>query len=480
MVSFQSVKSLLRTSSFRQSSYIAFVCLLISLLSIILGNQLLEAVMRTHVRDMVLQGLRTERLKGHLVNTQAALTALQARNPIDSYKDHILIFNNKSEIVFGNIHFWDDQNLSLPRANRWLNVPYVDYHGRKSELLGLFVGLKDGGTYFKSYDLTPMKERARVIPLIAGVGLLLITLSILLSSLPFGLFNLHRIQGIRKTIADFVNGDHEVRVVVEQDLDEIDQLGLDINRELHRINFLMEEVRSVTSHIAHELQTPLTRLQGWLQNAADLVVGDGQDDLQKALKESEHIQVLFKAVMRVGEVESGRCAHNFSAVKATDLITDVCDYYQPLAKQNNSPLVIDTADECTLYGDRDLLFQALANLIDNALKYGPKNTPITLFCYQKEQWGYLGVADHGLGIPVEKMATAVERFKRLDTQGNVSGNGLGLTLTQAICSLHGTDLTLSDNNPGLCATLKCRLSEKKATSLRDLNSSMIDVIDNQY
>ncbi|MCI8211800.1 hypothetical protein AUC61_19895 [Pseudomonas sp. S25] len=461
MVNTDNLKLLLNTSNFRQATTIAFICLLVALASIILCNHLLEIVMRSHVREMILADVRSQQLNGRLQKTEQVLAALAYRDPFETRKDrHALLFDSNDNVVFGDASLLLQRHCKELCNNNWRHTQVIDAHGNESEILGLLVPLADGGHYFSAYDLHPMLERTRIIPLLTGAGLLLILLFILLTSLPFSMRNMYRINRIRHALALYAKGDHSVTVPHDEYGDEFDQLGSDVNLCLQRINRLMDEVRNVTSHIAHELRTPLTRLQSRLQNATEGVDGDIRAELLQAVKESERIQNLFRAVMRVGEVETGRCAHDFENIQAHELLIDVRDYYLPLAEELGCPLLIDTDSRCWLYGDRALLFQAMANLVDNALKYAPRGLPITLFASHHQDWSHLGVADCGPGIPAQMNDKAMERFQRLDTSGNVPGNGLGLTLSKAICDLHGGSLKLLDNNPGLRATIKIKARQE--------------------
>lgn len=449
------IAQLLNTSSFRQAATVAFICLLIALASIILSNHLLEIIMRNHVRDMILIDIRTQQMHGRLNDAQQVATALRYRHPLEIRKDrHSIVIDSTGQVLYGDGKLFPD-DCPAPCNTNWRHAERLDAQGNPSEMLGLVVQLPDGGQYFSAYDLRPMLERTRIIPLMAGAGLLIILLSILIISLPFSLRNLYRINRIRDVLARYASGDHGVMVPYDDRGDEFDHLGEAVNQSLQRINRLMDEVQNITSHIAHELRTPLTRLQNRLLNAADMLEGEPREELLRAVQDSERIQNLFRAVMRVAEVETGRCAHQFSTLSARQLLEDISDYYLPLAEERASTLLIEDRG-LQLYGDQALLFQALANLIDNALKYAPAGQPILLSAQVQGTWLCLSVADSGPGIPSALNHKATERFQRLDTSGAIPGNGLGLTLTKAIAELHGGELLLEDNNPGLRAVLRLK------------------------
>ncbi|MCS3514922.1 MULTISPECIES: sensor histidine kinase [Pseudomonas] len=451
----RNLKLLLNTSNFRQATTIAFICLLVALASIILSNQLLVVVMRSHVRDMILTDVRTQQYHGRLSDAREAARNLLNGQALEVRKDrHSIVFDEAGNALFGDARLLPKMDCPAPCNTNWRHGTLRTAKGREADILGLLMPLPGGGQYFSAYDLRPMLERTRMIPLIAGAGLLVILLSIVLISLPFSMRNLYRINSIRDALARYAGGDHSVRVPYAQQGDEFDRLGLEINQGLLRINKLMDEVKNISTHIAHELRTPLTRLQSRLLSAVDMVDGQARVELLQAVQDSERIQNLFRAVMRVAEVETGRLAYQFETFPAHGLLADVVEYYLPLAEERCCPLLIQAPRDCWLYGDKALLFQAMANMIDNALKYAPAGLPITLKAYQNPEYCYLCVADLGPGIAAAQRTTAIERFQRLDTSGGTPGNGLGLTMIRAIAELHGGDLILEDNQPGLRAMIQ--------------------------
>lgn len=157
--------------------------------------------------------------------------------------------------------------------------------------------------------------------------------------------------------------------------------------------------------------------------------------------------------MRIGEIESGRCIHQFEQIEARRLLAEVNEYYQPLAEERGCRLLLEINAGIQLFGDRALLFQALANLVENALKYAAEGKEITLGVKLYQGWIALSVADRGPGIPPVQHEKALQRFQRLDTRPPQSGYGLGLSLVKAIADLHGGKLCLESANPGLTVYL---------------------------
>ncbi|WP_207281867.1 HAMP domain-containing sensor histidine kinase [Pseudomonas sp. FW300-N2F2] len=445
------IRHILETSNFQQAATIAFICLLVALLSVIGSGCVLEAVMRNHVRDVILADVRSVQLLTNNRDSVQVANILRQRDVYDRRSErHNLVVDAHGQVQFG------DERLLIvtqchdgPCLDNWRDYDMTGHDNRRKDILGLWVPLADGGRYFSASDLRPMLERTQVIPLMGGAGLFTVLIGSIVISLRFSLRNLYRIDRVRDTLKRFASGDHLACPPYNPQGDEIDRLGSEIHLGLARINRLMTEVKNVTSHIAHELRTPLTRLQNRLISTAEKVDGDIHAELMTAVGETERIHSLFRAVMRIGDVETGRCAHNFEVVDARALLEDLREYYLPLAEERLSPLVIHADKGLLLWGDRALLFQALANLVDNALKYAPRGSAVTLRAQSNGRLVFLSVADHGPGIAQDLRQDALERFRRLDTSGNVPGNGLGLTLVKAIADLHGGQLQLDDNLPGL-------------------------------
>ncbi|KAF1072020.1 MAG: Sensor histidine kinase CpxA [Pseudomonas citronellolis] len=441
----------LETSNIRQAATIAFLCLLVALLSVIASSQLLGSVMRSHVRDMILADVRAVKQMARQRSSEQVVGLLRQRDTYDLRAErYSLVVDAQNNALYGAKGL--ASVLACSKADcpdDWRHVLFTQSDGEPQELLGLLMHLDDGGRYLTAYNLRPMLDRTQIIPLLGGAGLFAVLLGSIAISLRYSLRSLNRIDRIRDALQRFASGDHRATPPHDPQGDEIDRLGTEINASLVRINRLMTEVRNVTSHIAHELRTPLTRLQNQLISAAEKVEGAMRDELMLAVDESKRIHSMFRAVMRIGEVESGRCNHAFTEVDAGELLQDLYDYYQPLAEERGSPMSIVLPRPLPLLGDRALLFQALANLADNALKYSPPGSAVELYARPRRLGVEIGVADHGPGIALEDRQRATERFIRLKSTSDIDGSGLGLSLVRAIAELHGASLQMADNAPGL-------------------------------
>jgi len=416
--------------------------------------------MKSHVRGMIFENIENQTLKTAFSSSTELAEKLKNENKIDSRKDHFtFIFDEDGSVLSDNSQYISDQHIAVLQHNNVNPPSIISLKNNDVELLGLLVPLADGGMYFNAYNIRPMIQQTRIIPLMTGAGLLAIQLMILLISLPFSLHNLYRVNHIIEALEQYAQGKHNTRVNYKNNGDEFGQLGQEINLVLGRTQRLMGEVRDITSHVAHELRTPLTRLQHKLIDISERVEGDKLTELEKAIKETEQIQVLFRSIMRLSEVETGQVSHQKNKINAYEILDEVYEYYQPLAENYDIQLVIEASKKHIFHADKILIFQAIANLLDNAIKYAPESKTITLSIDSSLGNTFIKVIDQGKGIPEESLQFVTQRFKRLSVKQDVFGHGLGLTLIRAIATLHNGELILSNVQPGLCACLKLNSNE---------------------
>lgn len=262
---------------------------------------------------------------------------------------------------------------------------------------------------------------------------------------------LARISGVADRV---VLGDLSTRVKLTGAGDEFDRLSGDINLMLDRISELMDGVRQVSNAIAHDLRTPLARLRGRLESA--LRDSDSPERFrataEAALQELDQVVRIFEALLRIAEIEAGHRRAAFAPVDAAALAADVAELYQPLAEQRGLALEAELAPaSCT--GDRTLVAQALANLVDNAIKYARPGGHVRVRSTTRDGSVELVVEDDGPGIPEGERDKVVRRFYRLEPSRGTPGSGLGLSLVVSVARLHGGRLELEDAGPGLRARL---------------------------
>jgi signal transduction histidine kinase len=263
---------------------------------------------------------------------------------------------------------------------------------------------------------------------------------------------LRRIAQIDEVIGEVMEGDLSKRIPLSGASDDIEDLAEKLNRMLDELSSLVEGVRRVSDSIAHDLRTPLARLKTHLEQLRRGHPDEGE--IEAAIEEADRLLAVFAAVLRIARIESGdRSRASFAPVDLTALIDDVAELYRPLIEENGARLSLHNAPGITVRADRDTLFQAVANLLDNALKHAP-GASIEISLGQRNGAAEIQVADTGAGIPLEERERVRERFYRLDRSRTTPGAGLGLSLVSAVAARHGGELRLEDNEPGLRAVLR--------------------------
>jgi signal transduction histidine kinase len=238
--------------------------------------------------------------------------------------------------------------------------------------------------------------------------------------------------------------------------DEFDQLARTINGMLDQIQLLIEGARNTSDAIAHDLRTPLTELRNRLES---IVLERPQmnvtiEEVQKAVGDTDRLIAVFNALLRLADIKSGVRRAGFRKVDLADVVADIAELYAPLAEENAITLALDAPHGLTVNGDPHLLSQALANLIDNAIKFTPRGGAIQLQLNQAGRGRVeIRVTDNGTGIPDDEKQLVTEKFHRGKGQEDTPGSGLGLNLVEAIVRLHAGVFVLSDNDPGLVASL---------------------------
>ncbi len=262
---------------------------------------------------------------------------------------------------------------------------------------------------------------------------------------------LRRIEAINQTSREIMDGDLSRRIPVGGSGDDFDQLAAGLNGMLARIETLMAGVRQVSDNIAHDLRTPLTRLRNKLELLrSDLGEGHPAGALaEETIADSEELLATFNALLRIARIESGGRRAAFAPLDLRPLAQDVAELYEPVAADKDQTLTLEAPEPAWVIGDRDLLFQALGNLVDNAVKYTPEGGRVTLAIARVPGSVVAEVADNGPGIPADLHGEVFRRFYRADHSRTTPGSGLGLSLVQAVVQLHGAAIELLDNRPGL-------------------------------
>jgi signal transduction histidine kinase len=452
---------LLRTTAFQLTLvylliFIVFAASLLGYFALNTRRLITEQI--TTTVDTEISGLREQYNQGG-IRRLVIVVDLRSRRPGSSL---YLVTTATGEGLAGNVGSLEPGVLDHPG---WLETNYRRLEapeGNDHRALVQVVQLPGGFRLLVGRDL---EERERLFGIIANAGQWSLALVIVLG-LAGGFFVsrrvLNRIEAMTGTAQTIMAGDLAGRLPVAGTGDELDRLAEHLNAMLERIEALMRGLKEVSDNIAHDLKTPLTRLRNRCEQAlrGSAGVADYRAALEATIAESDDLIRTFDALLMIARAESGQARDNMTEFDAAEIARDVGELYEPLADEKGIALTVDAPAAAPVRGNRELISQALANLIDNAIKYAGPNgklngapAEIVVKAGNDGERIALSVADRGPGIAEADRGRVVERFVRLEQSRSEPGSGLGLSLAAAVARLHGGELKLEDNHPGLRSTI---------------------------
>ena len=389
------------------------------------------------------------------------LTEIQLAAPtgnIASLRDGVAALNGRSPDYFYLLQDADGQPLAgnlpatepvpgirqWPGSTRHRETPFSGIRGQ-----GIVVG--DGGYLFVGLSTVQLHEMEELVVNGFLWGLALAMLLSLAGGAAMSLSFLRRIEAVSQTSRDIIGGDLKRRIPERGSGDEFDHLAASLNAMLDRIQTLMEELRQVANDIAHDLRTPLTRLRQRLELALRRdSPGQGVGVvIEQTMTDIDSILETFGALLRIAQIESGARKAGFVPLDLGELLHNVIEIYQSAIEERRQTLEVRMDPALRIIGDRELLTQLFANLLDNAVRHSPDHAKIELSATRNQDRIEVIIADNGPGIPLELREKVVQRFYRIEGSRSTPGNGLGLSLAKAIAHLHDSDLVLGDHAPGL-------------------------------
>ncbi|HEX3485784.1 MAG TPA: HAMP domain-containing sensor histidine kinase [Micropepsaceae bacterium] len=367
-----------------------------------------------------------------------------------------LLANSNHRVIAGSLDGWP-QVVSV--GGGFVEFPYERRVGTATELRsgrGKIITLPQGFYLLVARDVEDRRvlEGLFQTALYWGAGMMIVLglAGGLLISRNF----LARLDVINRTSRQIMGGDLSLRVPVTPAGDEFDELSDNLNRMLDRIERLLHGMREVSDNVAHDLRSPLNRLRNRLELAAMRQSPDSETarDFDAAVQETDRLIGTFNALLLIAEAEAGSVRETMRDLSLTAVIEGVGELYGPLAEEKQLRFVVkQVPDSGLVRGNLNLISQALANLVDNAIKYTPSGGTVLVALENHENGPALVVADNGPGIPAEDRIRVTQRFVRLESSRNSPGTGLGLSLVAAVAHMHEAELTFEDNQPGLRATL---------------------------
>lgn len=372
-----------------------------------------------------------------------------------------LLVTPAGQAVAGNVGALPPGTMT---GSGWLETAYQRLEEQDKAPHRALVRISELSNGFRLLIGRDLDERRRIFGIVAKAAqwsMLVVIVLGLAAGVFVGRRVLRRIDAMTGTTRRIMEGDLSERLPVGRSGDELDRLADNLNLMLERIEALMSGLKEVSDNIAHDLKTPLTRLRNRAEEALAMSrdEADYRAALERTIEESDGLIRTFNALLMIARAESGQggAAEDFDAA---DVANGIYELYEPLAEDSGLALRVE-ATPASLHGNRELVSQALANLVENAIKYGkpaqavPDATPPSILIEARRQGDLvlLSVTDHGPGIPEADRKRATERFVRLEASRTQPGSGLGLSLASAVAKLHRGELRLDDAAPGLRATL---------------------------
>jgi signal transduction histidine kinase len=455
----------IRTTAFKLSAiYIAvfsafalFFVLYISYSTNVLLNQQLRDTIATE-----LLGLSDQYRVGGLPGVVEAIEQ-RAHQPGASL---YLVTDVSGRILAGNVAEVTSDLLNSAGVEP-LIVSYQRYSGDSGERSAMVqvVRLPNGFVLLVGRDIGEREQFRQIIGSALAWALALMIGLALISYIFVSRRVLKRIDSLSATSRRIMQGDLSGRLEVTGSGDEFDRLADSLNAMLDRIEHLIYGVKDVSDNIAHDLKTPLTRLRNRVEAA---LAGDANAEryraaLEATIEESDQLIRTFNALLMIARIEAGSPNGEMTEVDASAIVRDVADLYEPVAETSGAELIVEAPEPIRIRASRELLGQALANLIDNAIKHAagaadqPRPLRVTISTAREGDRLVLKVADTGPGIPAEDRDRVLQRFVRLEKSRSQPGSGLGLSLVAAVVRLHHGTIELGDANPGLVVTVRLPL-----------------------
>src|SRR3984893_7237763 len=437
-----------RTTTFRSTLIVAGAFFLCTVL--LFGFVYWQTVV--YVMDKYDQ-LLTEELRVFVANTpEQRLQEIDDRLRKDPGRIKVAgLFGDNGHRIAGNI-----ESLPtglVPDVPTDAVVVRLDGGGREFQKVRIAAHpLPSGETMVIGRNIDEIVQIAEIVLRALALGLLPAIVLAVVVGIVLSLRARRRITEVTQRIQRIVTGDLRERLPVRNNNDPFDQLAVSVNRMLGEIEALIQQIAGVGNDIAHDLRTPLTRVRARLEcgraRAATL------DELRAVVDHSisglDQSLGVVTALLRIAEIEHSRRLEGFSQVQLAPLVREVGDLYEPIAEDKHVTLQVEAADEATVHGDRDLLFEAVANRVDNAVKFTPEGGRVTLALLRRDGEIVIQVKDTGSGISEAEREAVIKRFYRSDKSRNTEGLGLGLSLVAAIVKLHGFRFTIAAG-PG-CTT----------------------------
>lgn len=376
----------------------------------------------------------------------------------------LLLVDRSGRKIAGTLAAWPP-NLRVP--TRWTEMRLFPNDQSRPELFALrALRLPHGERLLIGANIED-RERMResLVEALLGALVVAIPLGLLFGFLVVRMTERHA-RAIGTVAERIAAGDFSQRLDASSEGEGFAKLAGAINAMLERIEELVEQLRIVTDSLAHDLRSPLTRIRANIEKAAAHARAEEQQQALEAVSlDVDRMMRLISATLEISRTEAGMGRQQFAPFDLGELLRDICDIYYPVAEERGVSLEVEAPRRIDFLGNRQLIGRAIANLIDNALKYAPDSRQIRIGADQADERIDLWVADHGPGIAAELRDDALGKYRRLEAARTTEGTGLGLAMARAVARLHGGDIELADNDPGLRVVLSLRREPAKIAEM---------------
>ncbi len=372
-----------------------------------------------------------------------------------------LLINNKNEKLAGNLNEWPAnavQESLFEKNGNWVrfHIEGTRNNPQNIEVRAITVPLSKWRTLLVGQTMQSTEKIEQIIEqtfwasllvtlVIAFVGALVITRSVM-----------SRINIINRSAHTIMHGELNTRIPFTKGGDEFDDLSSNLNKMLDKIETLLQSLGQFANNIAHDLRSPLNRIINRLDAGLRKIDYDNpaRDLLEKNIADMHELIGTFNSILKISELEANTEFRDFQPCDLQNIIENMVEFYEPYASEKDIAIVNHIESKVVLNGEKNLLTQAFTNILDNAIKFTPKGGKIDISCEKNDEFIDIIIADNGVGIPDDYMDKVFEKFFRLEQSRHTKGNGLGLSLVDAIARIHNADVMLSDNHPGLRVCLR--------------------------
>ena len=384
------------------------------------------------------------------------ISVIRERVARDPNGKSLYLFTARDYIkLAGNLDEWPN---SAQVQDGWVNFQLdeqVGWEGREHIARARIFVVQGGLRLLVGRDVHDLLVVKRLIERAINWGMGITLALALIGGIMMSRSTAKRIEVINQISRKIMAGNLALRIPGRGTGDDFDQLAENLNQMLDKIVQLMDGIRHVSDNIAHDLRTPLTRLRNQLESA--LISAEKEEDrdqIATAVAEDDQLLATFNALLRIARLETGGKVAKPEELNLSQLMCDAAELYEALAEDKNQTMEMNIQPDIVTLGDKDLLFQVMSNLIDNAIKYTPEGGKVSVQLVENKDGVFFQVADSGIGIPEGEKEKVFQRFYRVAKSRSLPGNGLGLSLVAAVIAMHKGEINLADADPGLKVSIK--------------------------